>query len=41
MLKKVRIVNEDALYSDLSKLSVAFYLRARSIRRCGVFEEIR
>ena len=28
------------LYSDRSKLSVAFYLRARSIRGRGVFEEI-
>ena len=37
----MRIVNEGALYSDRSKLSVAFYLRARSIRGRGVFEEIR
>ena len=28
-------------HSDRSKLSVAFYLRARSIRGRGVFEEIR
>ena len=37
----MRVVNEGALYSDQSKLSVAFYLRARSIRGRGVFEEIR
>ena len=28
----MRIVNEGALYSDRSKLSVAYYLRARCIR---------
>ena len=28
----MRIVNEGALYSDRSKLSVAFYLRAQCIR---------
>ena len=38
---KVRVVNEGALYSGRSKLSLAFYLRARSIRGRGVFEEIR
>ena len=37
----MRIVNEGALYSDRSKLSVDFYLRARSIRGRSVFEEIR
>ena len=37
----MHVVNEGALYSDRSKLSVAFYLRARSIRGRGVFEEIR
>ena len=36
-----KIVNEGTLYSDRSKLSVAFYLRARSIRGRSVFEEIR
>ena len=35
------IVNEGALYSDQSKLSVAFYLRAHSIQGRGVFEKIR
>ena len=37
----MRVVNEGALYSDRSKLSVLFYLSARSIRGRGVFEEIR
>ena len=37
----MHVVNEGALYSVWSKLSVAFYLRARSIRGRGVFEEIR
>ena len=37
----MRVVNEGALYSDRSKLSVAFYLRARSTQGHGVFEEIR
>ena len=34
----MRVVNEGALYSVRSKLSVAFYLRARSILGRGVFE---
>ena len=34
----MRVVNEGALYSDRSKLSVAFYLMARSIQGRGVFE---
>ena len=34
----MRFVNEGMLYSDQSKLSVAFYLRARSIRGRVQFE---
>ena len=33
----MRVVNEGALYSDWSKLSVAFYLRARCIRGNTVY----
>ena len=33
----MRIVNEGALYSDQSKLSVVFYLRAHSIQGNTVY----
>ena len=34
----MHVVNEGALHSDRSKISVAFYLRARSIRGRVLFQ---